>query len=156
MKLLFRQRFFSWLDSYDIFDESGNRVYTVKGELAWGHKLQIYDAAGNNVGTVRQVVFAFMPRFEIYIFGRLAGYIQRKLTLFKPTYDIDFMDWSVRGNFLEWDYTICERSGAVVATIGKEIFHWTDTYVIDAAPQHALYALAFTLAIDAEKCSRNN
>ena len=24
MKLLFKQRFFSWLDSYDIFDETGN------------------------------------------------------------------------------------------------------------------------------------
>ena len=34
MKLLFKQRFFSWLDSYDIYDEMGNTVYTVKGDLA--------------------------------------------------------------------------------------------------------------------------
>ena len=46
MKLLFKQRFFSWLDSYDIYDEMGNTVYTVKGELSWGHKLQIYNADG--------------------------------------------------------------------------------------------------------------
>ena len=26
MKLLFKQRFFSWFDSYDIFDENGNRI----------------------------------------------------------------------------------------------------------------------------------
>ena len=31
MKLLFRQRFFSWFDSYDIYDEDGNTVYVVKG-----------------------------------------------------------------------------------------------------------------------------
>ena len=31
MKLLFRQRFFSWFDSYDIYDENENTVYTVKG-----------------------------------------------------------------------------------------------------------------------------
>ena len=30
MKLLFRQRFFSWFDSYDIYDENENTVYTVK------------------------------------------------------------------------------------------------------------------------------
>lgn len=42
MKLLFKQLLFSWLDSYDIYDEMGNTVYTVKGELSWGHKLQIY------------------------------------------------------------------------------------------------------------------
>ena len=28
MKLLFKERFFSWLDSYDVFDESGNTVYS--------------------------------------------------------------------------------------------------------------------------------
>ena len=37
MKLLFKQRFFSWLDSYDIFDETGCIVYTVKGRVSWGH-----------------------------------------------------------------------------------------------------------------------
>jgi len=36
MKLLFRQRIFSWFDSYDIYDENGNTVYVVKGQLAWG------------------------------------------------------------------------------------------------------------------------
>lgn len=29
MKLMFKQRFFSWFDSYDIYDESGAAVYTV-------------------------------------------------------------------------------------------------------------------------------
>ena len=44
MKLLFKQRFFSWLDSYDIYDENENTIYTVEGKLTWGHKLVIYDA----------------------------------------------------------------------------------------------------------------
>ena len=39
MKLLFRQRFFSWFDSYDIYDEEGNTVYVVKGQFSWGHCL---------------------------------------------------------------------------------------------------------------------
>ena len=38
MKLLFKQRLFSWFDSYDIYDEAGNTVYVVKGQLSWGHK----------------------------------------------------------------------------------------------------------------------
>ena len=32
MKLLFKQRFFSWFDSYDIYDEAGNTMFVVKGE----------------------------------------------------------------------------------------------------------------------------
>ena len=50
MRLLFRQRFFSWFDSYDIYDESGNVVFTVEGKPSWGHTLHILDRQGNHVG----------------------------------------------------------------------------------------------------------
>ena len=47
-------------------------------------------------------------------------------------------------------------AGRQVAAVSKELFHWTDTYVIDVADERdALYALMVVLAIDAEKCSRN-
>ena len=64
MKLLFKQRFFSWFDSYNIYDEAGNTVYTVEGKLAWGHCLHILDADGNHIGTVQQKVLTFLPKFE--------------------------------------------------------------------------------------------
>ena len=54
MRLLFKQRFFSWFDSYDIYDEDGNTVFTVEGKLAWGHCLHILNAAGEHIGTVQQ------------------------------------------------------------------------------------------------------
>ena len=66
MRLLFKQRFFSWFDSYDIYDESGNTVYTVKGELAWGHRLRIFDASGSEVGLLQQKVMVLLPKFEMY------------------------------------------------------------------------------------------
>ena len=56
----------------------------------------------------------------------------------------------------EWDYSILDRSGYLIAWVNKELFHMTDTYVIDVQnPGNALDALMFVLAIDAEKCSRN-
>lgn len=73
MKLLFKQRLFSWFDSYDIYDEAGNTVYVVKGQLSWGHKLVIYDAYGNEVGMVVQKVLTFLPKFEIYKNGSYIG-----------------------------------------------------------------------------------
>ena len=45
MKMLFKQRMFSWFDSYDIYDEYGNTLFVVKGQLSWGHCLRIFDAA---------------------------------------------------------------------------------------------------------------
>ena len=157
MKLLFKQRLFSWFDSSDIYNEAGETVYVVKGQLAWGHCLKIFDPTGREIGTVRQRVLTFLPKFELYIGDRCIGCIHREFTFFKPCYRIDGCGWSVEGDFFEWDYRILDSFGREVASISKELFHWTDTYVINVTnPPDALGALMLVLAIDAEKCSRNN
>ena len=155
MKLYFKQRFFSWFDSYDIYDENGNTVYVVKGQLAWGHCLKICDPQGHELGLVKEKIITLLPKFELYEGGRYIGRISKKLSLFSPKFSIDFNGWTVEGNFLEWDYTIRDARGNRVATIGKELFHLSDTYVLDIAdPGDALHVLMFALAMDAEKCSR--
>lgn len=156
MKLLFKQRFFSWFDSYDIYNESGNTVYTVKGQLSWGHCLKIYDNLGTEIGTVKERVLTFLPKFEIYLGNDYVGCISKEFSFFTPKFDIDFNGWHVDGELFEWDYRIMDPSGECIATISKELFNWTDTYVIDVSdPKDALCALMLVLAIDAEKCSRN-
>lgn len=156
MKLLFKQRFFSWFDSYDIFDDAGETVYTVKGQLAWGHCLKIFDRYGCEVGTVKQRIFTFMPKFEMYLGEEYLGSICKEFAFFKPRYNIDCKGWQVEGDFFEWDYTINNYSGTVVATVSKELFNWTDTYsIVVDDPADALTALMLVLAIDAEKCSRS-
>ena len=75
MKLLFKQRFFSWFDSYDIYNEAGQTVYTVKGQLSWGHCLKIYDAQDREIGTVKERILTFLPKFEMYLGDRYVGCI---------------------------------------------------------------------------------
>lgn len=157
MKLLFKQRFFSWFDSYDIYNEAGETVYTVKGQLAWGHCLKIFDAHGHEIGTVKERIFTWLPKFEMYLGDRYLGCISKEFTFFVPKYNIDCNGWHVDGDFFEWDYQITNSSGRTVATVSKELWKWTDTYVIDVAnPADALCALMLVLAIDAEKCSRKD
>jgi uncharacterized protein YxjI len=156
MRLLFRQKIFSWFDSFDIFDEAGNTVYTVKGQLSWGHCLKIFDSTGSYVGMVKQRVITFLPTFDIYMGDNLIGSIKKEFSLLRPKYDIDFNGWHVDGSLLEWDYTIRDTLGSRIATISKELLHMSDTYTIDVTnPYDALYTVMLVLAIDAEKCSRN-
>ena len=157
MKLLFKQRFFSWFDSYDIYDEAGNTMFVVKGELAWGHLLRIYDANGREIGCIKEKILTWLPKFEMYIGDRYAGCISKELTFFTPKYNIDYNGWHVEGDWLEWDYSLINSAGQNVASVSKELWNWTDTYVIDVSnPQDAVYALMLVLAIDAEKCSRRD
>lgn len=157
MRLLFKQRIFSWLDSYDITDENDNKVYEVKGQLAWGHCLKIFDIYGREVGTVKEKIFTFLPKFEIYEQGRYLGCINKECTFLKPQYNIEYKGWHIEGNWLEWDYMVTGSDGRKIASVSKEYFHLADTYVLDIVnAEDALYVLMFVLAIDAEKCSRDD
>ena len=102
-------------------------------------------------------MLTLLPKFELYENDVYIGSIQKAFTFFAPKFDIDCNGWQVQGSFMEWDYQVTEPCGALVATVTKELFHWTDTYVIDVVnPADALRALMLVLAIDAEKCSRSN
>ena len=154
MRLLFKQRLFSWFDSYDIYDEDGNVVYEVKGQLDWGHFLKVYQS-NVHLATIKQVLLTFIPRFEIYKDDQYVGSISKEFSFFVPRYNIDFNGWHIEGDIFEWDYQIYDGS-KVIASISKELFNLTDTYVLNIIdPKDALDVLAFVLAIDAEKCSRN-
>ncbi len=156
MRLLFKQRFFSWLCSYDVYGQDGLPVFKVEGQLAWGHCLKIFDGCGNEMGLVKQQIFTFLPKFEIYAHGSYLGCICRELSFFTPKYHIEYNGWQVEGNIWEWDYVIRDPQGRLIATVSKQLFNWTDTYVLDVPdPKNALLVLMLVIAIDAEKCSRD-
>lgn len=153
MKLLFKQRFLSWFDSYDIFGEDGEIFYRVEGRLAWGHRLEIYAPLSQHLGTLQQEVFTFLPRFRMIVGGQQVGEIRKELTFLKPRFQLDCNGWTVVGDFLEWEYEI-RKGDELIATASKQIWNFTDTYEIDVMlPENALYALMVVLAIDAVKCS---
>ena len=77
MRLLFKQRMLSWMDSYDIYAEDGSVLYTVRSKLAWGHCLKIFDAQDREVGVVKERVVTLLPQFEMYLGERYLGCIRR-------------------------------------------------------------------------------
>lgn len=157
MRLLIKQRVFSWTDSYDIYDESGRAKYFVKAELiAIGHQLHVYDCNRNEIGIIRQKIMTLLPAFDIEVNGMVRGRIQKKFTLFRPQYEIDCNGWRVEGDFLGWNYDVYQGCSAIMH-ISKELLHWGDTYVIDFAnPADELMGLLLVIAIDAANCSQNN
>lgn len=157
MRLLIKQRVFSWTDSYDVYDEEGNKKYFVKAELlSLGHRLHVYDSRDNEIGMIKEKLMTFMPAFEIVIGGVRKGMIQKKLTFLKPKYEVEFNGWRLEGDFLAWNYDVYAGGNSVIH-ITKELLHWGDTYVIDFAdPADELMGLMLVVAIDAANCTDNN
>lgn len=155
MKLLFKQRFFSWFDSYDLYDEAETAVFTVEGQLSWGHKLHILNSVGEHMGTVREELFTLLPRFAFYLGEDCVGMLRKEFTFFHPEFTLDLNGWQVVGDFWEWDYQVTAPDGREVMRVYQEPFRWTDTYVLDIhEPKDALLCLMIVVAIDAAKCSQ--
>ena len=157
MKLLIKQRVFSWTDSYDVYDENENPKYFVKAEFfSLGHQLHVYDRNNHELGVIRQRLLTFLPAFEIEIGGRVRGEIRKQFSFFKPRYEIDYNGWRVEGDFLGWDYDVYNGCSSIIH-ISKELFHWGDTYTINFSdPQDELEGLMLVIAIDAANCTQNN
>lgn len=155
MKLLFKQRLFSWFGRYDIYDETGDTVFQVEGRPAWGHRLELFDISGQYLGQLREKIFRLMPSYEIYLGDHMIGEIQKQITFLRPAYRLTFNGWMVKGSVLEWDYEVLDAAGRQVMQASKEVLRLADTYVIDVDdPENALLAAMIVLAIDADKAGR--
>ena len=154
MKLYIKQKVFSFSDSFVIKDEFGNDKYKVQGEIfSMGHKLHIYDRTDTEVAFIKQKLFTFMPRFEIYAGNFKIGELVKKLTFLKPRYYIEGSNLSLEGHIWEHDYQLYDGDTPIM-NVYKEWFTWGDSYVLDIArPEEELLCLAVVLAVDCEKCS---
>lgn len=157
MELQIKQRVFSWSDTYDIYDESGEARYYVKAEVfSFGHQIHVYDKrSGNEVGSIHQKLFRFMPEFEIVIGGRTVGSIRKEFSFLRPRYHVDFCGWDVAGDFMGWDYT-AYQGGREVLSVSKELFRWGDTYVLRYQSIYdEIPGLMLVIAIDAANCDND-
>lgn len=149
----FKQKIFSWFDSYNIYDENGEEAFKVKGELSLGHLLKIYNNFGEEIGMVKEKVLTLLPKCYLYVNKKEVGIISKELTLLAPKYNIDFNNWKIKGSIFEYNYEIYSKDNCI-AKITKEIISLSDTYHIKVYnDEDALYVIMCVIAIDAIKCS---
>lgn len=149
MKLLIKEKAFSWTDTFTVKDEQGNDRWFVKGELfSFGRKLHVTDVYGEEIARIEQELFHFRRRYNVTIRGRQTASVVQEFTFFKPRYTVEGPGWDVQGNFWGHEFTVTD-GGRTVVTISKEWFTWGDCYVLDVEDgTDELTALAVVLAID--------
>lgn len=151
MKLLIKQKVFSWFDSYNIYNENENVIYKVKGEFAWGHLLRIYDESDMEVGLLKQKMFTLFPKFILRVKDK-EYILNKEFTFLKEVFSINDLDMVVMGNFLGWSYEI-KRNDKVIARISKKL-SYTDVYEINIKDEKdSLLVLLIVLSIDALHCN---
>lgn len=133
MKFLIKEKMFSLGNTFSIKDEFERERYRVKEVIfTLGKKLYIYDEYDEELLYIEQQYLKILEEYRFYKKDTYLGSIKKKLTIFKPEYDVYsiFGDYTIEGTILEWKFVI-KRDGKIVAEIMKALFNWTDTYSVD-------------------------
>lgn len=149
MKLYMKQKVFSWRDRFKVWDESGNVRYSVEGEFfTLGKRLHIYDGQNAEIAFIKEKIWSFLPRYFVYLGGEQRAEIVKKLSLFRPKYEVAGPGWEISGDIWAHDYEILEQ-GRPIVRIHKKWMSWGDSYELDIADsRNELLTLAIVLAID--------
>lgn len=156
MKLYIKQNLISLNESFKVFDEDNSVKYEVEGKLiSIGHKFTIYKNK-KEVAYIAQKVLNLLPKFDIYMDGEKVASIHKKLSLLHPVYEIEGLDWKIKGNITSHEYSIYEGS-KLIALISKKWLKITDTYEINIEDkENEIIVLAMALAIDAVLSIKRN
>lgn len=153
MKSLYlKQRIFTIVDKYFVYDEAGREVYKIEGQFLSIPKRQtIYDASGKELFTLRRVIFTLMPAFVLYDpSGKELAVIRKRFTLFHHQIDIesDFGSFSIAGDFLSHDFTIL-KEGRQIVRMHKKWLSWGDAYEIQIDDgENQAFVCALVIAVD--------
>jgi len=153
MRYVMKQKLFSFGDDFTIKDAAGADVFFVDGRaLSIGDKLSFEDMDGNELAFIRQRLLAWGRTYEIERGGRVAAVVKKEtFTLFRCRFSVDVPgpdDLEATGDFVDHEYQFV-RGGAVVATVSKRWFSWTDTYGVDVADgEDDVLVLASAVVID--------
>jgi len=135
MRYVIKQKAWTLRDSFNIRDESGKKVYQVRGRLAGvSDKLTLRSMDGEKLATIRQRVVSRVPRYCIRRGGKLLAEVKKRpLAVIKDRFKVKVKDGSpnleIAGDFLDHEYRI-RRRGKKVARISKKWVSFSDSYGI--------------------------
>ncbi|MBM6615536.1 LURP-one-related family protein [Desemzia sp. RIT804] len=148
MKLYIRAKRFSLRDGLIVRNEKDEPIYEIKSEwLSFGRKVHIYDQNKEEVASIEEKKLGFSPKYAINQLETNVAVVKKEKNLMTSDYDIDKLNWRIRGNVEDNDYKIKEKL-RTVAELKKKWFSVGESYVLEVEEeQDSIVALAIVVAI---------
>lgn len=128
-----RQRVFSFGDTFTIVDTYDMDRYQVQGKVfSLGDKLSFQDMEGRELYYIEQKLMRLLSEYDIYRDGIIEATCKKRFTLLGSKFDISSRrgNYTIEGRPLNYNYQVY-RDDALVATVDKQFFSFTDTYGVD-------------------------
>lgn len=150
MNLYIKQKVFSWNDRYQVYNENGQPVFEVEGELfSWGAKIHLYQN-NHELFYIQQKLMRFLPEYEIYAGEQLCARVKKELSFFVPKLNVEsaYGNFVIQGEFFNMDFSIwCNEQQ--VGEVHKEWLSWGDSYCLSVnRPENGAFFTSLVIAID--------
>lgn len=132
MRLIIKQKVVSVAGKYFIKDREDRDVYVVKGSYTFPKKYRVFDMQDREIVKIKKKFFRiFFATFDFFVNGSRVCRAKRKFSI-KPKYEIKGAtgEYTISGNFFEWDYSI-KKGEQVVASVFKKLTLYRDSYILD-------------------------
>ncbi len=155
MKFHIKERAWTLREEFIVRDQGGQPAFKVKGKFFHiGDNLLVIDQGSHEeVAHIKQRVIALTPHYEIYQNGaHWASLHEKLLHLFGERFKIKLESgetYHIQGNIWNWDFTVSNDQGDLLAQISKKISLFEDSYGVDIA-QNVDVPLIIALAIAIE------
>ncbi|HEX7735781.1 MAG TPA: LURP-one-related family protein [Ktedonobacteraceae bacterium] len=139
MKFYIKERMWTLREELVVRDEGGQPVFQVKGKFFHiGDNLRLIDEASREeVAHIKQKVISLTGHYEIYRDGaHWASLHETLLHFFGERFKIKLESgetYHIQGNIWNWDFTVTDGQGNLLAEISKRISLFADSYGVDIA-----------------------
>ena len=155
MKFHIKERAWTIREEFIVRDQGGAPVFKVKGKFFHiGDNLLIIDLGSHDeVAHIKQKVLHLKPHYEIYRNGEhWASMHEKLLHLFGERFKIKLENgtiYHIEGNIWNWDFTVSDDRGNLIAQIGRRISLFADCYGVDIAQGVDVpFIIALAIAIE--------
>jgi uncharacterized protein YxjI len=157
MRYHLKERAWSLTEDFVIRDDAGNPVFEVRGKFFHiGDNLTMFDRySGQELVQIRQQVFSLMPHYEIYRNGQLWATMHEQFALFGEHFKVEGGNgivFHVNGNVWNWDFSVSDNNGNLIAQIGRQFSLFRDSYAVDVVQGvDAPFVIALAIVIEMVK-----
>jgi uncharacterized protein YxjI len=138
MRYHLRERAWSLTESFTIKDERGHPVFDVHGKFFHiGDNLILTDRqSGQQLLQIKQKLISIRPSYDIYRNGEHWGNVHEQIHLFGERFKVkgeNGMVFEIDGSVWNWNFSISDPQGNLLARVGREFSLFRDSYAVDVA-----------------------
>ncbi|AOO63463.1 MULTISPECIES: LURP-one-related/scramblase family protein [Bacillus amyloliquefaciens group] len=144
-----KEGMFTFKNRFQVFLESGKEVYNVEGKLfSFGDELKLTDLDGRTLASVNQKLMSLVPRYEISVSGKPVCQVIKKVTFFKPKFEISGLGWDLTGDVWGRNFQVTDGKSNRM-TVTKSWMSWGDSYHLQIEKEEDIaLCLAIAIVID--------